>query len=902
MVGFWRARLISWRGWSALVVGLIAAVSAAVPAVVLASPRPAAAQSDPFVVTTTGDQTDADLNDLVCRTRVDTCTLRAAIQQANHNPGPDRITFAIGEKLNAAGVAVIRPATPLPELYAGDTTIDGYTQPGARPNTLDQGSNAVIRVEIDGTGLEWGLRITSPANTVRGLSIYEASSMILLIGENADGNVIVGNLLGTNAATTHESTSRRVAVDIKLGPDRNAIGRPNPADRNVIIGYYGHGVWINHGETSENVVQNNLIGLPPSLDRAMGGFVGIDVQYWSWGNLVGGFGPMEGNVVSGGQRTSGIDLSHGATGNAVVGNYVGTMPDGNTITALTGNHYGLAVKDGPNNNYWGLNVSGGNDYGIYHTMQYNGSAVFDRNRIGVGVNGGAIGNEVGIVASGHDQLYYRNIIAHNRTKSVWLGNNRNGVQEFDDGTATAKNQWRENTFHHLNARYLPEIDLVPTDGYNSDDAGDADQGPNSLLNRPKITGIGPGKMFGTACAGCDVEVFITGAELPDGSIDPGSLTRGYGRAWIGTASTAANGTWSLADDRLVAGKLTVATATDSSGNTSETTRIKSVPSTHSGIDGVASPSIGAFSAPAQPAAPPVYRPEARTIVSGSITTGTGEPVAGASVELFTDAAGSRGTWISSTLTATDGGYALYPPSGGCWYVTFVAPAGETFAEGGTAWLNRRVCVDEGSSVAADSRLAGAGGSATISGAVVDGTSGVEGLTVDLFTSDTSGARVQWTGSTVTGVDGNFSFDVDPGCWALTYRAPDQSVFITGSVWLNQSICVEDGEAASVDEVVVDSAESAEATGTVGAADGSPVEAVQVDLFTAAADGSRAAYRSTATTDADGRYRLTAPAGCYVEVLIAPDGSTWNTSGTGFLERPFCLETGQVTNRPEALLS
>ena len=44
-----------------------------------------------FTVDSTGDESDADLADGICRTALGTCTLRAAIEQANGLAGPDTI-------------------------------------------------------------------------------------------------------------------------------------------------------------------------------------------------------------------------------------------------------------------------------------------------------------------------------------------------------------------------------------------------------------------------------------------------------------------------------------------------------------------------------------------------------------------------------------------------------------------------------------------------------------------------------------------------------------------------------------------------------------------------------------------------------------------------------------------
>src|SRR5262245_5991918 len=57
-------------------------------------------------------------------------------------PG-DTIAFDIP----GAGVHTIRPTTALP-IIRDPVVIDGYTQPGSSPNTLDVGDNAALRIEV----------------------------------------------------------------------------------------------------------------------------------------------------------------------------------------------------------------------------------------------------------------------------------------------------------------------------------------------------------------------------------------------------------------------------------------------------------------------------------------------------------------------------------------------------------------------------------------------------------------------------------------------------------------------------------------------------------------------------------------------------------------------------------
>ena len=82
-------------------------------------------------------------------------TLRQAIIDSNADAGPTRlINFAIV----GAAPFIISPLTTLPDIVA-PVTVDGYTQPGAVPNTDPLVSNANILIEINGNNyiIERGL-------------------------------------------------------------------------------------------------------------------------------------------------------------------------------------------------------------------------------------------------------------------------------------------------------------------------------------------------------------------------------------------------------------------------------------------------------------------------------------------------------------------------------------------------------------------------------------------------------------------------------------------------------------------------------------------------------------------------------------------------------------------------
>ncbi|MDW8308412.1 MAG: hypothetical protein RMK20_03465, partial [Verrucomicrobiales bacterium] len=72
-------------------------------------------------------------------------SLREAILQANANAGQDTIAF----DLPGAGVRVIRPLSPLPQI-TDSVVLDGYTQTGASVNTSPLAFNGTILVQLDG--------------------------------------------------------------------------------------------------------------------------------------------------------------------------------------------------------------------------------------------------------------------------------------------------------------------------------------------------------------------------------------------------------------------------------------------------------------------------------------------------------------------------------------------------------------------------------------------------------------------------------------------------------------------------------------------------------------------------------------------------------------------------------
>jgi hypothetical protein len=156
-------------------------------------------------------------------------SLRAAIFNANHATGAAEIVFNVPTSDPgydpATGTFLFQPLSEsvpgafdnfaLPPINA-TVTIDGYTQPGASPNTLATGDNAKILIRIDGAKATTpggsGFSPFDDANsTFRGMQITGWTNAAISNGTasggmgieaNGVGDYIEGNFFGTDSTGT----------------------------------------------------------------------------------------------------------------------------------------------------------------------------------------------------------------------------------------------------------------------------------------------------------------------------------------------------------------------------------------------------------------------------------------------------------------------------------------------------------------------------------------------------------------------------------------------------------------------------------------------------------------------------------------------------------------------------
>jgi hypothetical protein len=265
-----------------------------------------------FTVDVTGDASDTNAGDGTCDDGTGSCTSRAALEEtnalANASAGPDEIHFDI----SGSGPHTIQPQSALPDV-TDPVVVDGSTEPDFSGDPV---------VAIDGSGLGTGtnllnLETGSDGSSVLALSLINGPSLGLFA--RTDSNRVDGCWIGLAPDGTVAGIT---SWGFRTFGSSNQIGDPNGSG-NVIVGA-GTGIDL-AGGASNNTVQNNLIGEPPS-GTAAGNNRGIDVTSSfgdETGNTIGGIGPNEGNLVA--HNAKGIllpddDVEHTIRGNRIFDN------------------------------------------------------------------------------------------------------------------------------------------------------------------------------------------------------------------------------------------------------------------------------------------------------------------------------------------------------------------------------------------------------------------------------------------------------------------------------------------------------------------------------------------------------------------------------------------------------
>ncbi len=331
----------------------------------------------------------------------------ADLDISNQNPGVFGVNDTINFNISASGtVQTINVGGTgngaLPALTK-PMTINGYTEMGASMNTLANGDNAKILIELNGANAGPNadgilLGATSAGSTIEGLAINRFS--LNGIELQGGGDTIAGNFVGTNPAGTAAEPNQNDGIHIS-NSNSSIIGGTTPAARNIASGNQIDGIHV-VGSTGSpatgNTIEGNFVGvnaagtgsvgiktIGSAAGTPAGNFVfGIEISGGN-ANTIGGATAAARNVV--GFNVDGIEIDNGAEGNVIQGNYSGVGADG--VTPVGNNMHGIVLRSDDNlspplgpgqanepavsGNIIGLNPNS-NFSGLGNLVEFNGSA------------------------------------------------------------------------------------------------------------------------------------------------------------------------------------------------------------------------------------------------------------------------------------------------------------------------------------------------------------------------------------------------------------------------------------------------------------------------------------------------------------------------------------------------
>ncbi len=500
-----------------------------------------------------------------------TFSLHDAINEANTTLGVDTIKFNIP----GGGVQPCSLVTALPDITDA-VVIDGFTQPGASPNTLAAGSNAVLNIEVfSNYDVDRGFVIRGGGSTIRGLVInrFQEDGIALW----SDNNRIEGNFIGTDptGSVVAGNTFNGISVD----GSSNLIGGSTPGARNVISGNGDDGVDIYNGE--QNIVAGNYIGVTASGSTSLGnGGHGINIHAGKSvvdNNTVGGNTPGARNVISGNER-NGVRVSFG-NDNTIQGNYIGL--DASGTSALGNDLDGVAIVNFSEGNHVYGNVIGDNGDDGVGFVDAGGNAV-QGNKIGTNASGtSALGNEGDGVSIEVGDAAPAGIAGKKASRG--LDGNTVGGSGEGEGNTIAYNGGNGVAVYYSSGNAILQNSIFENGALGIDLGGDgvgfatampvsAGGGPNNYQVFPILSfaafdlqGVA-GSILAEPSSDYRIELFR--------NIEADASGFGEGKSFIGfvdvtTDSTGLGVFYTQTPGQLVAGEYVTATATDNDNNTSE---------------------------------------------------------------------------------------------------------------------------------------------------------------------------------------------------------------------------------------------------------------------------------------------------------------------------------------------
>ena len=241
---------------------------------------------------------------------------------------------------------------------------------------------------VDGVSLEGSVKFCTIGGTTPGERNIISGNVaygLPVFGVGAEGNVIMGNYIGTDVTGT-AAIPNTYGVLFDDGSFNNILGGNTNDEKNILSGNSGYCVFIYNMGTNSNVVKGNYIGTDVNGTTALPNAVGIVIDGAAYNNTI------DNNIISGNLQ-QGIHIHiTGCDNNVITKNKIGVDVNENP---LGNGSDGIRISQGPKHSIIGgtpadANIianNGGN--GVYilspnddnHLISYN--SIYNNTGLGI---------------------------------------------------------------------------------------------------------------------------------------------------------------------------------------------------------------------------------------------------------------------------------------------------------------------------------------------------------------------------------------------------------------------------------------------------------------------------------------------------------------------------------------
>ena len=200
--------------------------------------------------------------------------------------------------------------------------------------------NDGVEIDSGASGNTIGGLTSTPGTGLGNVISGNTNDGVEITGSGTTGDVVLGNLIGTNAADNGALANGNSGVEIDTGASANTIGGTIAGSANVISGNSKTGLWLTGSGTNDNVVAGDFFGTNAAGTGLVGNPDGVLIDAGTSSNTIGGTTAAARDVIDE-SGDFGVDITDAATAdNVVEGDYIGLKPDGATGAQNT---YGIYI-------------------------------------------------------------------------------------------------------------------------------------------------------------------------------------------------------------------------------------------------------------------------------------------------------------------------------------------------------------------------------------------------------------------------------------------------------------------------------------------------------------------------------------------------------------------------------